>query len=105
LHIGGIKHAGIKFPGAQVRYWIYSSETALQEIGKVAGDYIAGQLKGMGNQQKSVFLIHLAAYGSVRLHGELIRELTRQQKAWEALLRRRSVVATYDEIDRPGRMH
>ena len=65
------------------------TEAALQEIGKVAGDYIAGRLEGMSYQQKDVFLNHFAAYGSVQLHDELIRELRRQQTAWEALLRSR----------------
>src|ERR1035437_652600 len=79
------------------------TEASLQEIGTVAGDYIAGRLEDMSYQQKDVFLNHFAAYGSVRLHDELIRELKRQQAAWDVLLRRRTS-ATYDEIDPPGRM-
>jgi hypothetical protein len=59
----------------------------------------------MSYQQKDVFLNHFAGYGSVQLHDELIRELKRQQTAWEALLRRRGAFATYDEVDPPGPMH
>jgi len=59
----------------------------------------------MSNEQKGVLLTHSAAYGSVRLHDQLLSELKKQEEAWEALLRRRSAVATYDELDPPGRIH
>jgi hypothetical protein len=80
------------------------TEAALQEIGTVAGDYIAGRLESMSYQQKDLVLNNFAAFGSVRLHVELIDELKRQQTAWEVLLRRRRTFATYDEVDPPGRM-
>ena len=81
------------------------TETALQGLGAVAGDYIAGQLERMSYQQKGLFLIHSSTYGSVRLHDALIRELKMQQGLWEEVLHRRKGFAAYDEIDRPGRMH
>jgi hypothetical protein len=52
-----------------------------------------------------LFINSVAAYDSVRLHDELIRELKTQQTAWENLLRRRRAFATYDEVDPPGRTH
>ena len=80
------------------------TEAALQEIGPVAGDYLAEQLDGMTYRQKDVFLSHFASYGSTRLHTALIHELKKQQAAWEDLVRRHGRFATFDQIDRPGRM-
>jgi len=79
------------------------AEAALEEIGTVAGDYIAGRLANMSYRQKDVFLNNFAEYGSVRLHAELILELKRQQQQFGAMLRSHGA-ATYDEIDPPGRM-
>jgi hypothetical protein len=81
------------------------TEAALQEIGTAAGDFIAERLAGMSYRQKDMLLGNSATYASVRLHDELVRELQRQQKAWEALLRRRNAFGTYDEIDPPRRIH
>jgi hypothetical protein len=89
--------------------WDYSgscykqTEAALQEIGAVAGDYIAGRLESMTYRQKDVFLNDFAMYGSVRLHQELVLELKRQQREFEKILRSHGAVS-YDEIDPPGRM-
>ena len=80
------------------------TEATLQEIGAVAGDYIAGRLEGMSYRQKDVFLCNFAEYGSDRLHAELILELKRQQQQFEVMLRSHGA-ATRDEIDPPGRNH
>jgi hypothetical protein len=81
------------------------TETALQGLGAVAGDYIAGQLEHMSYQEKGALLVHAGTYSSVRLHDALVRELKSQQRLWEELLYRRKGFAAYDEIDPPGRMH
>jgi hypothetical protein len=81
------------------------TEAVLREAGSVAGDYIAGQLSGMTYQQKMFLLPDFGKYPSELLHAALIRELKRQEAAWEELLRRRGEFARYDEVNPPDRIH
>ncbi len=81
------------------------TQDALQALGPVAGDYVAEQWDRMTYRDKGLLLRNLGKYGGRRLHSVLLRELERQQAAWQALLDRRGKFATYEEVNPPGRAH
>jgi len=59
------------------------TKAELRKIGLVAGDYFAEQFEAMPRDDRWVLYYESGGYGSEKLHQTMIRELIRQQQAYE----------------------